>query len=100
MTQGRQGDEADSRRIYIEERLREGLSALHVEVIDESHLHAGHAGAAEGGGHFRVTVVSPRFEGLSTVEAQRLVYQALAEDMGSAIHALAMKTLTPAQWKG
>ena len=50
------------RRCLIEDRLREGLEALHVDVVDESHLHAGHAGAAEGGGHFRVTVVSPRFE--------------------------------------
>ncbi len=86
------------RRCLIEDRLREGLEALHVDVVDESHLHAGHAGAAEGGGHFRVTVVSPRFEGLSAVEAQRLVYQTLSGQMGSEIHALAMKTLTPEQW--
>jgi|TARA_B110000196_G_C20591237_1_gene406438 BolA protein len=86
------------RRRLIENRLREGLEALHVDVVDESHLHAGHAGAAEGGGHFRVTVVSPRFEGLSAVAAQRLVYQTLSDQMGSEIHALAMKTLTPEQW--
>ena len=86
------------RRRLIEDRLREGLEALHVDVVDESHLHAGHAGAAEGGGHFRVTVVSSRFEGLSAVEAQRLVYQTLSDQMGSEIHALAMKTLTPEQW--
>ena len=86
------------RRRLIEDRLRERLEALHVDVVDESHLHVGHAGAAEGGGHFRVTVVSPRFEGLSAVEAQRLVYQTLSDQMGSEIHALAMKTLTPEQW--
>ena len=78
--------------------LREGLEAVHVEVFDDSHLHAGHAGAASGGGHFRVVVVSPRFEGVSRVQAQRLVYQALSQEMGSEIHALSMSTLTPDQW--
>ena len=82
----------------IEALLRERLAAVHVEVIDESHLHVGHAGAASGGGHFRVVVVSPRFQGVSRVEAQRLVYQAVSEEMGSAIHALSMTTLTPEQW--
>jgi BolA protein len=87
------------RRSRIEQALREGLAALHVEVVDESHLHAGHAGAAAGGGHFRVTIVSPRFEGLSRVAAQRLVYAALGELMQREIHALAMTTLTPAEWR-
>jgi len=87
------------RRSRIEQALREGLAALHVEVADESHLHAGHAGAASGGGHFRATIVSPRFEGLSRVARQRLVYAALGELMQREIHALAMTTLTPAEWK-
>lgn len=82
----------------IERALRERLDALHVEVTDESHLHAGHAGAASGAGHFRATVVSARFEGLSRVAAQRLVYRAVAELMGPEIHALAMATFTPAEW--
>ncbi len=94
---GANADPAE-RRLRIEVRLREALDAVHVDVVDESHLHAGHAGAAGGGGHFRATIVSPRFEGLSIVEAQRLVYQALAEEMKSEIHALAMKTLTPDQY--
>ena len=88
------------RRERIEAKLRERLAAVHVEVIDESHLHAGHAGAKSGGGHFRATIVSERFEGLSAVAAQRLVYQTLAEEMAGDIHALAMKTLTPAKWDG
>jgi BolA protein len=87
------------RRSRIEQALREGLAALHVEVADESHLHAGHAGAASGGGHFRATIVSPRFEGLSRVARQRLVYAALGELMQREIHALAMTTLAPAEWK-
>jgi BolA family transcriptional regulator, general stress-responsive regulator len=86
------------RRQRIEQALRERLDAVHVEIADESHLHAGHAGAASGAGHFRATVVSPRFEGLSRVAAQRLVYGAVAELMGPEIHALAMTTFTPAEW--
>ena len=94
------GAKSSERRERIESRLREHLEAVHVEVIDESHLHSGHAGAKSGGGHFRATIVSARFEGLSPVAAQRLVYQALADEMGGEIHALAMKTLTPANWDG
>lgn len=74
----------------IEALLRERVGATRVEVIDESHLHAGHAGARDGAGHFRAHVVSPRFAGLSRIEAQRLVYQALADLIGPDIHALAL----------
>jgi BolA protein len=87
------------RRSQIESRLREELEAEHVTVVDESHLHAGHVGAREGGGHFRALVVSGRFEGKNAVERQRLVYAALAEEMGREIHALSMQTLTPTQWE-
>jgi BolA protein len=90
--------EAPDRRARIESALRERLCAVHVEVIDESHLHVGHAGAREGGGHFRAVVVSAQFDGRSPVERQRLVYRALENVMGGEIHALSMKTLTPAQW--
>jgi len=86
------------RRGRIEHKLQERLEATHVEVIDESHLHAGHAGAAGGAGHFRALVVSPRFEGLSMLAAQRLVYAALSEEMGGEIHALSVRTLTPERW--
>jgi BolA protein len=91
--------ENGDRRARIEAKLRERLEARHVEVLDESHLHAGHAGAASGGGHFRATIVSSQFEGESRVQAQRRVYAALADEMQSAIHALAMRTLTPEQWE-
>ncbi len=87
------------RRERIEAKLREELEAVHVEVEDESHLHAGHAGAREGGGHFRALIVSSQFAGLNRVKAQQLVYRALAEEMASEIHALSIKTLTPAQWQ-
>ena len=90
---------ASDRRTRIEARLREQLAAQHVDVIDESHLHAGHAGAAGGAGHYRALVVSPRFEGQSLIARQRLVYAALAGMMGGEIHALALRTLTPEQWQ-
>ena len=88
------------RRTRIEAKLREGFEAAFVEVIDESHLHAGHAGARSGGGHFRATIVSDRFEGLSSVEAQRLVYALLEDEMGSEIHALSMRTIATSRWSG
>jgi len=84
-----------SRSDRIEAKLRAALGAESVEVVDESHLHAGHAGARSGKGHFRVRVVSERFAGLSRIQSQRLVFAALAEEMESDIHALAMQTLTP-----
>ncbi len=87
------------RRARIEERLRERLDPSHIEVVDESHLHAGHAGAARGAGHFRAVLVSSRFEGLSPVEAQRMVYEALDDMMGQEIHALSIRALTPERWK-
>jgi len=82
----------------LEAALRERLNAVHVAVEDESHLHAGHAGAREGGGHFRALIVSERFEGKTRVEAQRVVFDAVATEMNEWIHALSLRTLTPAQW--
>jgi BolA protein len=81
----------------IEQTLRQTLAATVVEVEDESALHAGHAGAAAGGGHYRVTVVSPLFEGKPLVARHRMVYEALAAEMQQTIHALALTTLTPSQ---
>ncbi len=88
-----------SRRERIEERLREALGAEHVEALDESRLHAGHAGARGSETHFRVTVVSSRFAGLSRVDAQRLVHGALADELAGGLHALSLRTLTPEQWR-
>jgi BolA protein len=80
----------------IEKKLGEGLSPRRLSVVDESHLHAGHAHAPESGeSHFRVEVVSAAFAGLSRVARQRLVYGLLAEEMQGRVHALALRTLTP-----
>jgi BolA protein len=85
----------EARRARIEAKLRERLDATEVRVIDDSAAHAGHVGAASGAGHFRAFVVSPRFEGLSRVAAQRLVYEALGDELGDHIHALSIRTATP-----
>lgn len=74
-------------------RLTEKLSAK-VEVTDESHLHAGHAGARDGGKHFRVKVESAQFKGLMPVARHRLVYDAVADWMPDKIHALAIDATT------
>jgi BolA family transcriptional regulator, general stress-responsive regulator len=81
----------------IEHILRQTLAATVVEVEDESALHVGHAGAASGGGHYRVTVVSPLFEGKNQVQRHRMVYDVLAAEMQQTIHALALTTLAPSQ---
>ncbi len=88
----------EERPKIIHTTLIDALDAEHVQVEDDSALHAGHSGAQGGGGHYRVLVVSPRFEGLSRVAAQRLVYQALGSLMATDIHALEMRTFTPDQW--
>ncbi|MBC8267801.1 MAG: BolA family transcriptional regulator [Rhodospirillaceae bacterium] len=80
----------------IKEKLTEALSPIDLDVLDESHKHAGHAGSRpEGESHFNVKIVSQAFEGKSRVERQRLVYQALSEEMKQDIHALALNTMTP-----
>ena len=73
----------------IEQALRDALAPESLQVIDESHLHAGHAGARDGR-HFSVRVASPRFNGLSRVARHRLVYDALRSLIPQGIHALAI----------
>lgn len=80
----------------IEEKLTEALQPKQLDVIDESHLHAGHGGARpEGETHFRVMIVSALFEGESRVARHRMVTKVLAAEMNNPIHALSLKTLTP-----
>ena len=89
-----------SRVDEIRARLCDALAPERVEIEDESRLHAGHAGARPGGeSHFRALVVSSRFEGRGRVERQRMVYAALGDLMQGKIHALAMQTLTPDEWR-
>ena len=86
----------------VAHRIREKLTlALHperLEILDESHLHAGHAGARPGGEtHFRVEVVATAFQGKSRLERQRLVYALLKEEMSQQIHALSLVTRAPGE---
>ena len=78
----------------IRERLAR-LDPVMVELYDESGEHIGHAGARDGGGHYRVLVVSNRFRGLPPLSRHRLVYQAVADMMQRHIHALAITAYTP-----
>lgn len=77
------------------EAIRTALAAafepVELEVVDESHLHAGHEGARDGRGHFRVRVVSAAFEGMSVLQRHRAVYAALGTLMETDIHALAIR---------
>ncbi|HEV8121283.1 MAG TPA: BolA family protein [Candidatus Polarisedimenticolia bacterium] len=87
--------EAGGVRETIARRLEARFAPRRLEVLDDSAAHAGHAGAAAGGGHFRVLVVSDAFEGLPRVERHRLVYDAVRDLMPRRIHALAVRALTP-----
>ncbi len=78
----------------IQQRLAT-LQPENVVLEDESAQHAGHAGAASGGGHFRLTLVSPQFRNLTTLARHRLVYAAMGELMQREIHALSITALTP-----
>jgi BolA protein len=81
--------------VQMEARLRERLNPNALEVLDESHQHAGHVGANGSGfgTHFRVRIASPLFTGKSRVARHRLVYDALQEFMAAGVHALAIETL-------
>jgi BolA family transcriptional regulator, general stress-responsive regulator len=80
----------------IRRKLTERLAPIRLEIVDDSHRHAGHAGARpEGETHFVVTIASPAFSGLSRVARQRLVYQILADELATRVHALSLTTLAP-----
>lgn len=82
------------------ELLRERLSTLaplRVEIIDESHLHAGHVGARDGGGHYRLHIVADAFVGKNTLSRHRLVYAAAGDLMRVNIHALIIEAKAPAE---
>jgi BolA family transcriptional regulator, general stress-responsive regulator len=82
----------------IRAKLTEALAPERIDIVDESHRHAGHAGHdPRGESHFRVTVVSRAFEGVGRVARHRLVNEALAEELSGRVHALALRTLTPAE---
>jgi BolA family transcriptional regulator, general stress-responsive regulator len=77
--------------------LLEALEPMALDIVDDSALHAGHEGAKSGGGHYRLSIVSPRFAGENTVARHRLIYGALAPLMQRDIHALAIAALAPGE---
>ena len=86
---------AATRSEHIRTLLEAGLSQAQVHVIDESHLHVGHAGARDGKGHFRAQIVSASFAGLRPLQRHQLVYRILNDMMQAEIHALNIVALTP-----
>ena len=85
-----------TRKDRIEEKLTTALSPQRLEIKDDSHKHEGHSGWREGGEtHFRVEIVSDSFSGESRVNRQRRIYDILADELDSGLHALQLKALTP-----
>nr|WP_255595727.1 BolA family protein [Lysobacter sp. BMK333-48F3] len=87
----------EQRVAAIRAAIEAALAPQALEIEDESHRHAGHAGAQDGRGHFRVAVVSEAFAGLSPIARHRAVYAAVGELMNTDIHALAISARTPAE---
>lgn len=87
----------DPRLEKIRTRLQAALAPLAIDIGDESAMHAGHAGAASGGGHYTVRIVSARFEGIKLVMRHRLVYDSVHDMMHKEIHALAITALAPSE---
>jgi BolA protein len=84
----------------IKTKLDQGLQPVRLDIVDESHRHAGHAGHNhQGESHFAITVVSAAFAGKSRVERHRLVNALLAEELAGRVHALGLTTLTPDEAK-
>lgn len=84
-----------TRTEMIRERLTRELQPEKLDIIDESAKHAGHAGAASGGGHFIIQIVSPAFSGKSLIQRHRLVYDAVNDMMQTEIHALSIQAASP-----
>ena len=79
-------------------KLTDAFKPARLDVVDESHLHAGHAGARpEGETHFRVEIVAAAFDGISRVERQRMVYRVLKDELGDRVHALALRARSPGE---
>ena len=81
----------------IESALEEQLAPAALLVKDQSHLHAGHAGAQDGRGHFEVIIISARFEGKSRIQRHRMIFDAVGRLMETDIHALSIQAFTPGE---
>jgi len=81
----------------MEDRLTKALQPESLNITDDSADHIGHAGAQQGGGHFTVTITASAFEGKTTIDRQRMVFEALSDMMKSEIHALRINAKLPGQ---
>ena len=82
----------------IKQRLVKALNVVTIEILDESHKHAGHIGAkTSSGGHFKLQIVSNSFQGKSAIERHKMIYMALGDAMGRDIHAISISAKTPAE---
>ncbi|MBJ7308764.1 BolA family protein [Rugamonas sp. CCM 8940] len=88
---------ADSRIERIRAALQAALAPQELVLDDDSAMHAGHAGAASGGGHYNLRIISAQFEGLKLVTRHRLVYDSVHDMMHKEIHALAITALAPSE---
>jgi len=82
----------------IRQKLEAAFAPERLVLVDESHLHAGHAGAREGGeSHFRVEIVSSAFVGMNRLERQRRINSVLAEELAGPVHALSLSARAPGE---
>ena len=85
----------------ITNKLNEAFAPESLDVVDESHLHEGHAGHRPGGEtHFRLYIVSPAFKGKSRIERHRMINAALAVELAGSVHALAINAQAPGEGRG
>lgn len=81
----------------FEADLKAAFDVIDLKIEDESHLHAGHVGAASGGGHFKIRIIAPQFEGMNLVKRHRAIYAALNSHFPNAIHALTIEAISPTE---
>lgn len=88
---------SEDRQALIRKELERQFQPTELLIKDQSHLHAGHAGARDGKGHFDVTIVSPAFSGVNRLQRHRMVYDALSKLIETDIHALRIKAFAPSE---
>jgi BolA family transcriptional regulator, general stress-responsive regulator len=84
----------------LQVRFEAAFAGGQIQISDDSHLHAGHAGASSGAGHYRVRIVHPLFDALTRLRRHRLVYDAVADWMPARVHALSIEALSPQESSG
>ena len=87
----------EQRIALIRTKLNDAFTPQRLDIVDESHQHAGHEGARSGGGHFNVMIVADAFAGQTPLQRHRMIYTALGEELKQAIHALSIKAYTPTE---